>query len=109
MTTFLERYLQDNPFCFAGILPPSSEGKPSSEDNLTPIKATYFTPEQLAEELGISMRTLMRWHAERRGPPRCAVGKLILYRVAAVHDWLASQESDPVRLQSGRTRMGRAG
>jgi hypothetical protein len=67
----------------------------------------YVTPEQLAQHLGKSTRTLARWHARRIGPPRCSVGKLILYRVAAVRTWLAERETIPVALgnpQAGARR-----
>lgn len=52
----------------------------------------HLTPDQLAAELGVSLRTLMRWHALRKGPARISVGRLILYRRAAIQDWLASLE-----------------
>ncbi|MBK1668323.1 hypothetical protein CKO28_09780 [Rhodovibrio sodomensis] len=61
------------------------------------VLAEYFTKAQLAEFLGTSPRTLDRWERQRIGPPRIKVGKLILYRRQAVHDWLAAQESQPVR------------
>ncbi len=58
----------------------------------SPLAGAYVTPDVLAEQLGISMRTLYRWHAERRGPPRVKLGNMILYRVTAVHEWLAEHE-----------------
>jgi hypothetical protein len=62
----------------------------------------YVTPEHLADMLGISVRTLSRWHLLRIGPPRCDIGKLRLYRKTSVDDWLASQESEPVRARRGK-------
>ena len=59
----------------------------------------YLAPAQLAEQLGVSVRTLSRWHAQRIGPARCTVGKLILYRIDAVHEWLEGRENEPVRGQ----------
>jgi hypothetical protein len=58
----------------------------------------YVTPNQLAQSIGVSVRTLSRWHAQRIGPPRCSVGKLILYRVPAVRAWMAEREFNPVPL-----------
>lgn len=52
----------------------------------------FMTPDELANQLSISRRTLARWHAQRVGPARCVVGKLILYRHEAVRDWLAALE-----------------
>ena len=54
--------------------------------------AGFLTPEQLSKQLGISTRTLSRWHAMRVGPPRCGFGKLIRYRADAVREWFASKE-----------------
>ena len=48
----------------------------------------YLTPAQLAEQLGVSLRTLSRWHAQRIGPRRVTNGRLILYRTDAVREWL---------------------
>jgi hypothetical protein len=37
--------------------------------------ANYFTPEELAAQLYVSLRTLNRWHARRQGPPRLIIGR----------------------------------
>ncbi len=71
---------------------------PSPDDSLVvpaDALAGFMTPDDLATALGISRRTLARWHARRAGPARCVAGKLILYRVGAVRDWLAGLERDP--------------
>lgn len=60
-----------------------------------PLGAEYYTRQQLADELAMSVRTLDRWHAHREGPPRIAKGNLVLYSRAAVRDWLASLEVQP--------------
>jgi len=66
----------------------------------------YVTPDQLAQHLGVSVRTLSRWHARRIGPPRCSVGKLILYRVTAVRIWMAEREFGPVTPTTRRSAGG---
>jgi hypothetical protein len=73
-------------------------------DNLT--LGEYVTPDQLAQHLGVSVRTLSRWHARRIGPPRCSVGKLILYRVTAVRAWMAEREFTPVTPAMRRSAGG---
>src|ERR1700751_684490 len=35
----------------------------------------YMTPAQLAIQLGCCEKTLARWHAARRGPPRVTLGR----------------------------------
>lgn len=62
---------------------------------------TQLTPTEVAELLGVSTRTLSRWHALRMGPPRSKVGRTVLYRKAAVDDWLKANEIQPTRTFSG--------
>lgn len=57
----------------------------------------YLTPAQLAEQLGVSLRTLSRWHTQRIGPRRVTNGRLILYRADAVREWLDAGEGHPPR------------
>ncbi len=54
----------------------------------------FVTESECAEELGISRRTLQRWHRLREGPPRTLVGKKIKYRRASVDAWLIEQERE---------------
>lgn len=54
-------------------------------------------PAEVAEMLGVSLRTLNRWHALRVGPARCKVGRTVLYRASAVDSWLVSNETHPTR------------
>jgi hypothetical protein len=86
----------------------TGRGKPGRyalDEHLT--LGEYVTPEQLAQHLGKSTRTLARWHSQRIGPPRCAVGKLILYRLDAVRDWLAGRETAPPQTGTRRSLGGR--
>lgn len=48
----------------------------------------YLTPAQLADQLGVSPRTLSRWHAQRIGPVRMTMGRTILYHRDTVIEWL---------------------
>jgi hypothetical protein len=92
-------------------MPPVTENAPfdTADDaegcGAAPHMDGYVTPEHLADMLGVSVRTLSRWHLLRIGPPRCDIGKLRLYRQTSVNDWLASQESEPVRVR--RRKGGR--
>lgn len=48
-----------------------------------------LTPEQVAEFLGMSPRTLAAWRYKRRGGPDwCKCGSLVRYRKADVIAWL---------------------
>jgi predicted DNA-binding transcriptional regulator AlpA len=56
------------------------------------VLAPYLTPEELADQLQICKRTLDRWHAARRGPPRIEIGRRPMYRREAVEQWLIKRE-----------------
>ena len=54
-------------------------------------------PADVAKMLGISTRTLHRWHALRYGPARCKIGNIVLYRKSAIESWLTANEVQPTR------------
>jgi excisionase family DNA binding protein len=56
------------------------------------VLAPYLTVAELADQLQICKRTLDRWHAARRGPPRVEIGRRPLYRRQAVEEWLIANE-----------------
>ena len=68
----------------------------------------YITPPELAAQLGISLRTLCRWHVQRIGPKRITNGRLILYREAAVREWLETRETQGAPRPEPRFREGRS-
>jgi hypothetical protein len=45
-----------------------------------------------ARILGVSPRTLDRWHLLRIGPPRIKIGNVVRYRASALCAWLRDQE-----------------
>jgi excisionase family DNA binding protein len=61
-----------------------------------------YTQEELAELLQVSVKTLLRWHHERKGPARCQIGRFIRYRREAVNQWLIANENSPVKRPSRR-------
>lgn len=62
----------------------------------------YFTKPGLARFLHRGKRTIDRMHSERTGPPRTVIGRTILYRKAAVLDWLKSKEQHQPRARASR-------
>jgi phage terminase Nu1 subunit (DNA packaging protein) len=58
----------------------------------------YVDKPELAAQLQKSTRTLDRWDRLGIGPAKTKVGRLTLYRVDSVKDWLASQEQGPRRV-----------
>lgn len=61
----------------------------------------WMSRAELAWELDVSQDTLARWECRRIGPVCVRVGRRVLYRRAAVKDWLLEQESPQPR---GRKR-----
>ena len=57
------------------------------------MNESYLTPANLAEEIGISIRTLQRWNLTRKSPRHFKVGKRVLYRREAVDLWFRENES----------------
>ena len=63
------------------------------------LLADYLTPDELAEELDKSPRTIARWDSLRIGPPKTMVGKRPLYRREGVRDWLLRKEQAQTRAE----------
>ena len=63
----------------------------------TGLLADYLTPDELAAELGKSVRTITRWNSLRVGPPKTVIGKKRYYRRDAVRQWLLRQELKQAR------------
>jgi hypothetical protein len=64
----------------------------------------YYSQEELAAILGKSHHALERWRRMRTGPPVTFIGKTPVYRIAAVNEWLLTQERQPVREPKRRRR-----
>ncbi|MCU9840569.1 helix-turn-helix domain-containing protein [Ruegeria sp. WL0004] len=66
-------------------------------EKLMETNSTHMKPAEVAKFLGVSLRTLSRWHALRIGPARCKVGRTVLYRKNAIEKWLVQNETSPTR------------
>lgn len=64
--------------------------KPSDNSGL--LSGSYFTEEQLAEELRVCVRTVHRWINLGEAPPYLKVGRRRYFRREAVEKWLKSRE-----------------
>lgn len=53
-----------------------------------------LTPTDLAEYLGVPLKTLYQWRYRGVGPPAVRVGRYLRYRRADVEVWLEKQERD---------------
>lgn len=55
----------------------------------------YLTAEETALRFGLSKRTLDDWRRNAEGPAYISKGKLTLYKVADVDEYLSSYRIDP--------------
>jgi len=62
----------------------------------------YLSRSELAQELNICERTLIRWTAFGEAPPVKKIGRKPMYRRASVAAWLTRLEQCPQQ-QAGRT------
>jgi DNA-binding transcriptional MerR regulator len=69
----------------------------SDSPKTKPLLEDLLNPEHLSQELGVSLRTIHRWHQQRMGPPRIVIGRKPYYRRDAVKSWLIAQEKAQVR------------
>ncbi|MFE8933904.1 helix-turn-helix transcriptional regulator [Micrococcus luteus] len=57
----------------------------------TPAAPPIWTPEGLAEHLGIPLATVYRWRSTGYGPRGFRVGRHVRYRAEDVAAWIDSQ------------------
>ena len=57
----------------------------------------YIEPQELAEELGVALRTVYRWNSLGSGPPPTKIGSRVYYEVGAVKEWMKSRQRQDVR------------
>jgi predicted DNA-binding transcriptional regulator AlpA len=90
-------------------MPEIQSSESQDADRLSSILAGYLTPKNLAQALGVSERTVARWHRLREGPPRVEIGRKVFYRLESVNAWIASCERPEARAdRSGRRSRLRA-
>ena len=65
---------------------------PAAVSDVTPRLNDLLTPDALAAQLHTTTRNLREWRATGRGPRFVRVGRLPLYRLEAVEQWLREQE-----------------
>ena len=66
----------------------------------------FLSPAELAEALGISVRTIYNWRVRGFGPVGIKLGRRVLYRQAEVEEWLARLPTNAVdaSASAGRRR-----
>lgn len=56
----------------------------------------WLTPEQFADEFGISASTVYAWRAQGFGPPTYKIGRSVRLRRDDVEAWLQERVAEPV-------------
>jgi excisionase family DNA binding protein len=68
--------------------------------------AALLTPDQVAVQLGVEVKTLYNWRSAGTGPVALKVGKYLRYEPAALDAYLESlrphSNVTPIRRQEGR-------
>jgi predicted DNA-binding transcriptional regulator AlpA len=80
----------------------SSESTHKETASSSSVTEHLLRPDELAQQLNVSPRTLARWHSHRHGPPRLRVGRAIFYDVSAVREWLRSRNEHGSRINERR-------
>jgi len=64
----------------------------AEEEAVATVKAAeWISPEQLAAELNIPVKTLYQWRYRGTGPRAHRIGKHVRYRRRDIEAWLATQ------------------
>jgi hypothetical protein len=58
----------------------------------TDILKDYISRDDLADKLGKSTKTLIRWELDGKGPPVTRIGRDVLYSIPSFEKWLKAQE-----------------
>jgi excisionase family DNA binding protein len=56
----------------------------------------WLSPEELAAELDVPVKTIYLWNHKRSGPAFTKIGKHVRYSRKAVDQWLASCTTQPI-------------
>ena len=88
--------------CLLPSARPETAVEPPVRSNSGIFAAAYITREELARDLHRDPRTLARWEKQGWGPPVTCVGKMRVYRRAAVETWLRNLEQQPGTRRSSR-------
>jgi DNA-binding XRE family transcriptional regulator len=59
---------------------------------MTDFLKDYTPRKTLAEVLGVTEKTLIRWELDSKGPPVTRIGRQVLYYNPSTEKWLRSQE-----------------
>jgi predicted DNA-binding transcriptional regulator AlpA len=59
---------------------------------MTEILKDYISRDELANKLGKTVKTLVRWENDGNGPPVTRIGRTPFYSLSSFEKWLKQQE-----------------
>jgi excisionase family DNA binding protein len=59
--------------------------------------ATLLSPHDLADYLGVPVKTIYNWRTEKKGPRGVKVGRHLRFRSTDVESWLEENADEPGR------------
>lgn len=69
------------------------------EGSLTQLEEQYLTVKEAGDLIGVSERTIMRWHNLGYGPPRIKLGRKVRIARTSLEKWMRGKETKPCREQ----------
>jgi len=59
--------------------------------------ATLLSPTELADYLGVPVKTVYNWRTEKKGPRGVRIGRHLRFRTTDVEAWLEQNADEPGR------------
>jgi predicted site-specific integrase-resolvase len=64
--------------------------------NMTELLKDYTPRKILADQIGVTAKTLIRWELDGKGPPVTRLGRQVIYYNPSTAKWLREQEQPAV-------------
>lgn len=74
-------------------MPTTPTCPPPLPEHLAAVPRDWLSPQELADWLGIPVKTIYTWNAHSTGPRPTKIGKHCRYARQSVAAWLAAQET----------------
>ena len=62
--------------------------------DLAPARERFLSPQELADWLGVPVKTIYHWRSGGEGPPGIRIGRHVRFAEDDVRDWIKAQRED---------------